>query len=107
MLAPRFPAPWSVLEIPGGFRVQDANQRPLAYFYGSEDPSARHQPDVLTLDEARRMAESFAGLSDRSVSGAKERRRGWRRPTRRTRIGPAHRHLRRVRPAAPPLSRRH
>jgi hypothetical protein len=64
MLAPRFPAPWSVLEIPGGFRVQDANRRPLAYFYGSEDPSARHQADVLTLDEARRMAESFAGLSD-------------------------------------------
>jgi len=64
MLAPRFPAPWSVLEIPGGFRVQDANRRPLAYFYGSEDPSARHRADVLTLDEARRMAESFAGLSD-------------------------------------------
>jgi hypothetical protein len=62
MLAPRFPAPWSVLEIPGGFRVQDANRRPLAYFYGSEDPSARHRSDVLTLDDARRMAEKFAGL---------------------------------------------
>jgi hypothetical protein len=62
MLAPRFPAPWSVLEIPGGFRVQDANRRPLAYFYGSEDPNARHQADVLTLDDARRMAEKFAEL---------------------------------------------
>ena len=62
MLAPRFPAPWSVLEIPGGFRVQDANRRPLAYFYGSEDPSAKHQADVLTLDDARRMAEKFAEL---------------------------------------------
>jgi hypothetical protein len=63
MLAPRFPAPWSVLEIPGGFRVHDANRLPLAYFYGSEDdPSARHRSDVLTLDDARRMAEKFAGL---------------------------------------------
>jgi hypothetical protein len=62
MLAPRFPAPWSVLEIPGGFRVQDANRRPLAYFYGSEDPNARRQADVLTLDDARRMAEKFAEL---------------------------------------------
>jgi hypothetical protein len=62
MLAPRFPAPWSVLEIPGGFRVQGANRRPLAYFYGSEDPNARHQVDVLTLDDARRMAEKFAEL---------------------------------------------
>jgi hypothetical protein len=43
-------------------RVQDANRRPLAYFYGSEDPNARHQADLLTLDDARRMAEKFAEL---------------------------------------------
>jgi hypothetical protein len=68
MLAPRFPAPWSVLEIPGGFRVQDANRRPLAYFYGSEDPNARHQADVLTLDDARRMAESTNLFSDSTAA---------------------------------------
>jgi len=61
---PPFPAPWSAVEIPGGFHVQDANRRPLAYFYGSDDPSAKHQAGLLTLDEARRIAQNFAGLSD-------------------------------------------
>jgi hypothetical protein len=66
MPVPRtFPAPWSAVEIPGGFRVQDANRQPLAYFYGSDDPNAAHQTGVLTLGEARRMAEKFAHLSDR------------------------------------------
>ena len=60
----RFPAPWSVVEIPGGFRVQDAERRPLAYFHGRDDPDAGHQADVLTLDEARRLAENFARLCD-------------------------------------------
>jgi hypothetical protein len=64
MQNPRFPEPWSAVEIPGGFRVQDADRRPLAYFYGSDDPSARHQADLLTLDEARRIAQNFAGLPD-------------------------------------------
>jgi hypothetical protein len=65
MLAPRtFPAPWSVVEIPGGFRVEDANRRPLAYIYGHDDANA----DVLTLDEARRMAENFARLSEQVQS---------------------------------------
>jgi hypothetical protein len=61
MPAPRtIPAPWCVVEIPGGFRVEDANRRPLAYFYGHDNANA----DVLTLDEARRMAENFARLSE-------------------------------------------
>jgi hypothetical protein len=37
-----FPPPWKVVEIPGGFRVQDANSRALAYVYfhpGSEGSS--------------------------------------------------------------------
>jgi hypothetical protein len=63
-----FPAPWSVVEIPGGFRVQDANRQPLAYFYGSDDPNAARQADVLTLDEARRLAENFARLSEQMLS---------------------------------------
>jgi hypothetical protein len=61
MSAPRtFPAPWFAVEIPGGFRVEDAKRRPLAYIYGHDDANA----DVLTLDEARRMAENFARLSE-------------------------------------------
>ena len=65
MAVPRsFPAPWSAVEIPGGFRVQDANRQPLAYFYGRDDPNA----DVLTLDKARRLAENFARLSEQMLS---------------------------------------
>jgi hypothetical protein len=59
-----FPAPWSAVEIPGGFRVEDANRLPLAYFSGHDDANA----DVLTLDEARRVGENFARLSEAAQS---------------------------------------
>jgi hypothetical protein len=64
MLAPRsFPRPWSVVEIPGGFRVDDANGMRLGYFYSWDDANAAHPlGDVLTADEAKRMAEEFAKL---------------------------------------------
>jgi hypothetical protein len=55
-----FPLPWSVVDIPGGFHVKDADGRPLGYFYSWDDPSASHQADVLTRDEAHRMATDFA-----------------------------------------------
>jgi hypothetical protein len=59
-MAPRnFPAPWSVVEIPGGFRVQDATGQRLAYFYWWPDPTVA---DVLTEVEAQRLAEDFAQL---------------------------------------------
>ena len=66
MLAPRsFPRPWSVIEIPGGFRVDDANGKRLGYFYSWDDANAVHPPDdVLTADEARRIAEEFAKLRE-------------------------------------------
>jgi hypothetical protein len=46
----------------------DANRQPLAYFYGRDDLNAAHQADVLTLDEARRLAENFARLSEQMMS---------------------------------------
>jgi hypothetical protein len=55
-----FPAPWSVVDIPGGFRVQDASGNALCYLYSWDDPSAGHQADVLTRDEALHMAATFA-----------------------------------------------
>jgi hypothetical protein len=66
MLAPRsFPRPWSVIEIPGGFRVDDANGKRLGYFCSWDDANAVHPPDdVLTADEARRVAEEFAKLPE-------------------------------------------
>ena len=66
MPTPRgFPRPWCVVEIPGGFRVGDASGKRLGYFYSWDDPKALHPlDDVLTVDEARRMAEEFAKLPE-------------------------------------------
>jgi hypothetical protein len=39
----RFPPPWTVEEIPGGYKVKDANGQSLAYIYGREtqaDPTS-------------------------------------------------------------------
>jgi hypothetical protein len=59
-----FPVPWSVVDIPGGFRVQDATGNPLCYVYSWDDPSAGHQADLLTRVDAHRMAENFAKLPE-------------------------------------------
>jgi hypothetical protein len=65
MPSPRsFPRPWSVTEIPGGYRVDDASGQRLGYFYSWDDPSATYHADVLTGDEARRIAENFAKLPE-------------------------------------------
>ena len=53
----RFPAPWKVERIPGGYKVLDAEGQSLAYVYGVEgDP---HIVKTLTLDEARRIASNI------------------------------------------------
>jgi hypothetical protein len=62
-VARSFLRPWSVIEIPGGFRVDDASGNRLGYFYAWSDANAAHPlGDVLTADEARRMAEEFAKI---------------------------------------------
>jgi hypothetical protein len=58
----RFPAPWTVERIPGGFKVYDANGQSLAYVYSRENPNAAEIAGVLTEDEARRMASNIARL---------------------------------------------
>jgi hypothetical protein len=35
-MARRFPPPWAVEQIPGGYKVKDANEQALAYVYGRE-----------------------------------------------------------------------
>jgi hypothetical protein len=56
----RFPPPWTVEQIPGGYKVLDANGQSLAYVYGREtDADIAH---VLTLDEARCIASNIAKL---------------------------------------------
>jgi hypothetical protein len=56
----RFPAPWTVEKIPGGFKIYDANGQSLAYVYSREN--ATDIAGVLTEDEARRIASNIAKL---------------------------------------------
>jgi hypothetical protein len=48
----RFQRPWRVTNIPGGFRVDDANGLALGYFYWWNSPNSAHQVGVLNRDEA-------------------------------------------------------
>ena len=58
----RFPPPWTVEQIPGGFKVLDANGQSLAYVYGRENRADADTAAVLTMDEARRIASNIAKL---------------------------------------------
>jgi hypothetical protein len=58
----RFPAPWTVEPIAGGFKVIDANRQAVAYVYGHDDPRDAATAKGLTLDEARRIAANIAKL---------------------------------------------
>ena len=58
----RFPAPWSVEALDGGFKIMDANGQSLAYVYGHADPRDAQVAKALTLDEARRIASNIAKL---------------------------------------------
>ena len=60
----RFPPPWTVERLPGGFKVVDANGQSLAYFYARENDHDANIANVLTMDEARRMASNFAKLPE-------------------------------------------
>ena len=54
----RFPPPWTVEQIPSGFKVVDANGLALAYVYAGETSAAK----LLTPDEARRIAANITKL---------------------------------------------
>jgi len=58
----RFPPPWTVEQIPGGYKVKDANGQSLAYVYGRETQADADIANVLTMDEARRIASNIAKL---------------------------------------------
>jgi hypothetical protein len=63
----RFPPPWRVVEMSGGYAVEDADGRQLGMFYGSRaTPDVARQAHALTMDEARRMAVDFAKLGGRA-----------------------------------------
>jgi hypothetical protein len=58
----RFPPPGTVEQIPGGYKVKDANGQALAYVYGREAKADADIAHVLTMDEARRIASNLAKL---------------------------------------------
>ena len=58
----RFPPPWTVEQIPGGYKVKDANGQSLAYCYGRETRAAADIAKLLTMDQARRIASNIAKL---------------------------------------------
>ena len=60
----RFPPPWTVQRLPGGFKVVDASGQSLAYFYARENDNDAGTARVLTMDEARRLASNFAKLPE-------------------------------------------
>jgi hypothetical protein len=64
----RLPAPWRMVEIPGGYMVQTADGRPLVHVYGRERVQSA-LPDMLTKDEARRIAVAIARLPELLKAG--------------------------------------
>ena len=55
----RFPAPWFVRELEQAFRVEDANGQAVAYTYFRRDENTARQANVLTHNEARRIAANI------------------------------------------------
>ena len=64
MPARRFPPPWTVEEKDACFIVRDKNGQALAYVYFESDPGRRTAANLLTRDEARRIAANIAKLPD-------------------------------------------
>ncbi len=58
----RFPAPWTVEKIAGGFKVVDSNKQTIAYIYGHADRRDAETAKGLSLDEARRVASNISKL---------------------------------------------
>ncbi|HYH70679.1 MAG TPA: hypothetical protein VEX16_05185 [Methyloceanibacter sp.] len=60
----RFPAPWAVEQIAGGFKVVDATGQALAYIYCRSSAENADAAKALTPDEARRIAANIAKLPE-------------------------------------------
>jgi endo-1,4-beta-D-glucanase Y len=67
----RFPPPWTIEDHNNAcFIVKDANGFAVAYVYYEDEPGRRTAADIMTRDEARRIAaniEKLPGLLKRSA----------------------------------------
>jgi hypothetical protein len=71
----RFPAPWTVEEYRGiSYIVRDANNFAVAYIYFEAEPGRRASANLMTKDEARKVAAGIAKLPD--LLGAAQREDG-------------------------------
>ena len=64
MTTRRFPTPWSIRGLEQAFRIEDANGQAVAYTYFRKDENTARQANVLTHDEAQRIAANIAKLPE-------------------------------------------
>ena len=67
----RPPPPWTIEDKNAYFIVRDHNGQALAYVYCEDEPGRRAAADLLTRDEARRIAATIAKLSELLVAALK------------------------------------
>ena len=61
----RFPAPWRIVEMAGGWQVVDAACTPLAYVYARDDlVNGTSGSGYLSTEEAWRVASNIAKLPE-------------------------------------------
>ena len=67
----RFPPPWDIEEHDqSSFIVRDNNGQALAYVYFENEPGRRTAANLLTRDEARRIAVNIAKIPQYRRGGA-------------------------------------
>ena len=62
--ARRFLPPWSVDELEACFVVKDSADQKLVYVYYEEEPGRRSAAELVSKDEARRVASNIAKLPE-------------------------------------------